>query len=376
MNPTCRIGGPVVACLALLAACSRDPGIPQGVTAPPSAGKLHIYNSADYIGESTIADFEKRTGIEVTYDVYDSNEVLETKLLTGHSGYDIVVPSGVFVAKLLPTGVFETLDKSKLPYLGNLDSDVMRRAASHDPGNDHSVPYLWGTTGIGYNVDKVQKALGTTSIDSLAAIFDPANAARLASCGIALLDSPGDMFALAKIYVGADMNSERQQDMDAAAAALNRIRPYVRYFDSARYVEDLASGEICIAIGWTNGVSQARTRGARSSTPVTVKYVVPREGAPVWYDLITILADAPDKDNAYAFFNYLMEPEVMAGVTNAVGEANANTASTPFVKSDIRNDASVYITPQVRARLKTFAAYSPEYFRRMNRSWTLVRTGQ
>jgi len=368
--------GALAATLALLTACGA--GEEQTASPAPDAPSnvLHVYNFADYIGESTIRDFEARTGINVTYDVYDSNELLSTRLLTGNSGYDVVFPSGWYVKRDLPAGVFLKLDKSKLPNLANLDPAIMKFAETYDPGNQHAVVYLWGTTGIGYNPDMVEKVLGTRTIDSWSAVFDPAVASRLAGCGIAMLDSGGDMLALAKLHLGLDMNSQTPEDLAAAKAVMMGVRPYVRYFDSSRYVSDLATGEICVAVGWVNGMYQARTRGAQAATPVEVAYALPKEGAPVWFDFVAIPVDAPSPDEAHAFLNYLMEPEVIAAVSNTVGQPNGNVEARQFVDKAIRDDPNLYPTAEVMQRLHTYASYSDDYVRQIYRAWTQIKSGQ
>ncbi len=368
--------GILATALALLTACGSGQEQPAIPVSGPRSGALHVYNFADYIGESTIRDFETRTGIKVTYDVHDSNELLSTKLLTGNSGYDVVFPSGWYIRRDLPAGVFLKLDKSKLPNLANLDPTIMKFAETYDPGNQHAIVYLWGTTGIGYNPDMVEKALGTRTIDSWAAVFDPAVASRLADCGIAMLDSGGDMLSLAKLYLGLDMNSQSPADLTAAIAVLMGVRPYIRYFDSSKYVSDLATGEICVAVGWVSGVYQARTRGAQAATPVEVVYAIPKEGAPVWFDFVAIPVDAPNPEQAHAFLNYLMEPEVVADISNVVGQPNGNAAALRFVDRAIRDDPNLYPTSDVMRRLHTYAPYSDDYVRQMNRAWTQIQSGQ
>lgn len=356
---------------SLLVACGISD---ENAGAANSEKVLHVYNWADYIAESTIQDFEARTGIKVVYDVYDASEVLETKLLTGSSGYDVVVPSGALTYRLIQAGALRKLDKSKLGNLGNLDPQIMRFVEANDPGNEHGVPYLRGTTSIGYNPEMVAKVLGTRTIDSLAAIFDPATASKLAKCGITWLDAPADMFQLAYIYLGLDANSHRPEDLAAAEALLTRVRPYVRYFHSSQYVNDLASGEICLSVGWSGGIEQARQRGAEAAAPVEVTHVIPKEGAPLWCDMVAIPADAPHPENAYLFLDYLMEPEVIAGITNAVGQANGNAASLPHVTEAIRNDPSIYLSEEVYQRLAIDRSWSPEQMHAVNRVWTRIKT--
>jgi putrescine transport system substrate-binding protein len=337
---------------------------------------LHVYNWADYVGESTIADFEARTGIKVTYDVYDSNEVLQTKLLTGGSGYDVVVPSAAPTNHLIQAGALRKLDRSKLRNLANMDPRILQIVTSFDPGNEHALPYLWGTTGIGYNPDLVEKVLGTRTIDSLAAVFDPAIASKLAQCGITMLDAPNDMFTVAFNYLGLDPNSQRPQDWAAAEAALKKAAPYVRYYHSSRYVSDLASGEVCVSIGWSGALQQARSRGAQAETPVKVVYVIPKEGAMIWFDMMAIPTNAPHPENAYAFLDYLMEPKVIADITNTVGQANGNAAALPYVAETLRNDPSVYPTSEVFKRLNPDKPWPPEMLRELARAWTRIQTGE
>jgi len=358
-----------------LSACGGD-GDPAGTAAAPEEKVVHVYNWTDYIGKSTIADFEKTTGIRVVYDTYDSNEILETKMLTGRSGYDVVFPSAVPMSRQLAAGALQPLDKSKLPNLVHMDPAAMDRIAANDPGNRYAIPYMWGTIGLGYNVDKVRKALGTGTIDSWRALFDPAIASRLEKCGIAILDAPEDVFMSARIYLGLDGNSERREDLAAAERLLTAIRPYVRYYSSSKHVNDLASGEICVALSWNGLVLQARDRGAAASEPVKVAYALPREGSFVWMDTVAIPADAPHVDNAHAFLNFLMEPRVIARISREIGYANGNAASLEYLDEAFRNDASVYPDAEASRRLQTDTAESPDYMRDMNRAWTRVKTGQ
>ncbi len=371
--------GLVVAALAFtLTACGgkKEAEEPAAAAAQPEEKILNVYNWSDYIAEDTIAEFEKRTGIKVNYDVFDSNEVLETKLLAGKTGYDVVVPSASFLERQIKAGVFMKLDPSKLPNLSNMDGDIMQRVALHDPGNEHSVPYLWGTTGIGYNPDKVKAALGTDTIDSWSMIFDPANAAKLKDCGLTMLDAPAEVFDSALIYLGKDPNSESEEDLAAAEQLIMGIRPYVRYLHSSQYINDLANGEICVALGWSGDILQAQARGAEAETPVNVSYTIPKEGAIIWFDMLAVPADAPHPDNAHQFINYLMEPAVIAAVSDYVAYANGNAASFELIDEAVRTDPSVYPTPEVKAKLYPSLAESQEYSRLSNRAWTRVRTGQ
>ena len=337
---------------------------------------VHVYNWTDYIGKATIADFEATTGIKVIYDTYDSVEVLETKMLTGRSGYDVVFPSAVPLARHLAAGALQPLDKTKLPNLVHMDPEAMRRIAANDPGNRYAIPYMWGTIGLGYNVAMVRKALGTRTIDSWSAVFDPANASRLAKCGIAILDAPEDVLQSARIYLGLDANSERREDLATAERLLTAIRPHVRYFHSSRHVSDLASGEICVALSWNGLVLQARDRGAAATAPVEVAYALPREGSVVWMDTVAIPADAPHVDNAHAFLDFLMEPRVIARISQEIGYANGNAASLAYLDGGFRGDPSVYPGAEAMTKLQPDTAESPDYIRDRNRAWTRIKTGQ
>ena len=342
----------------------------------PEEPVLNVYNWSDYISDNAIGDFEAATGIQVTYDMFDSNEVLETKLLAGSTGYDIVVPSASFLERQIKAGVFMPLDKSKLPNLANMDPEIMARVALHDPDNTYAVPYLWGTTGIGYNPEKVKEVLGTDTIDSWATIFEPENAAKLAKCGLVMLDAPTEVFDTALIYLGKDPNGENEEDLNAAKDLIMKVRPHVRYFHSSSYIDDLANGEICVALGWSGDIFQARDAGAEAETPVTVAYSIPKEGAIMWFDMMAIPADAKHPDNAHQFINYLMDPQVIAGITNYVVYANGNAASLEFVDEETRNDPAVYPTAEVKQKLFASLAESEDYSRLSNRAWTNVQTGQ
>ena len=366
-----RRGVALLYTMSALSGCGAPDGEPAAVASDERV--LYVYNWADYVAESTIRDFESRTGINVVYDVYDSSEVLQTKLLVGHSGYDVVFPSGGLTHRLVQAGVLRKLDRSKLRNYGNLDPKIMQLVSANDPGNQHALPYLRGTTGFGYNPDLVQKALGTRTLDSLAAIFEPAIASKLAKCGITWLDTPLDMFPLAQIYLGLDAKSQTPEDVAAAEALLTRARPYVRYFHSSQYVNDLASGEVCVSVGWSGGIQQARARGAAAETPLTVTYVIPKEGAVLWCDMVGIPVDAPHPEHAYAFLDYLLDPKVIADVSNTVGQANGNAASLPFVNEALRNDPAVYMGDEVMQRVTIDQSVPDEQVRVLWRAWVRIR---
>ena len=362
--------------MAGLAGCGGGNEMAAGDASGGEEKIVHVYNWTDYIGRSTIAEFEAKTGIQVVYDNYDSNELLETKMLTGRSGYDVVFPSGGPLQRQLPAGVYRRLDKSKLPNFSNLDAGILRRIAVYDPGNEYAIPYMWGTTGIGYNPRMVEKALGTDRIDSWSAVFDPAIASKLAKCGIVMLDAPEDVFMAARIYLGLDPNSEDREDLAAAEELLHGVRPFVRYFHSSQHVNDLASGEICVSLSWNGLVLQARDRGAAAQSPVEVSYAIPKEGSYLWLDTAAIPVDAPHVDNAHAFLNFLMEPAVIAGISNEIGYANGNAASLPFLSYRLRSDPAVYPPKEISEELPPDIAESPAYMRDATRAWTRIKSGQ
>jgi putrescine transport system substrate-binding protein len=338
---------------------------------------LHVYNWSDYIGPDTIAGFEKETGITVTYDVYDGNEILEAKLLAGNSGYDVVVPTATpYLARQIKAGAFRPLDKSKLPGLANLDPQITALVATADPGNRYGVPYLWGVTGVGYNSALVEQALdGATPPNSLALLYDPAYAEKFASCGIAILDTPQEVFPSALAYLGIDPTSRSLSDLERAAAMIERIRPFVRRFHSSQYINDLASGDVCIALGYSGDVAQARNRAEEAENGVEIVFRVPQEGALMAVDMLAIPADAPHPNNALAFIDYLLRPQVIAEVTNAVSYPNPNVPATAFVKPEIRDDPGIYPPEEVRRRFHVDTAAARDYQRARTRAWTRIKSG-
>ncbi|HEU4693740.1 MAG TPA: polyamine ABC transporter substrate-binding protein [Vicinamibacterales bacterium] len=361
--------------LPLLSACGSGHDAATGEAASEPR-VVHVYNWVDYVGPTTLADFEAKTGIRVVYDTYDANEVLETKMLTGRSGYDVVFPSAVPLARQVAAGAIRKLDKSKLPNLANMDPEVMARIALNDPGNAHAIGYMWGTAGLGYNPAMVEKAIGKDRIDSWGAIFDPAIASKLAKCGIAMMDVPEDSFMVARIFLGLDANSQDPGDLAKAEALLRRARPYIRYFNTSQLASDLASGEVCVAFSWNGYIIQARDRGAAAATPVKIEYALPEEGSFIWFDTVAIPIDAPHPDNAHAFLNYLMEPEVIAKVSNKIGYANGNLASLPFLESRVRDDPAVYPPENARRKLQPDTPEAQAYKREASRAWTRIKTGQ
>jgi putrescine transport system substrate-binding protein len=347
------------------------------LAAPAEAPELHVYNWSDYIAPDTIANFTKETGIAVTYDVYDGNEVLEAKLLAGRSGYDVVVPSvSPFMAREITAGAFRELDKAKLPNLKNLDPQMLALAAAADPGNTYGVPYLWSVTGIGYNAALVAKALGVDGPrKTLALLFDPANARRLGDCGISLLDTPQEVFPAALAYLGLDPKSHDLADLAKATALLEKIQPYVRKFHSSQYINDLANGDICIALGYSGDVIQARNRAREAQNGVKIDFRVPREGAQFSIDMLGIPKDAPHPDNALAFINYILRPEVIAAISDAVSYPNPNLAATALVRPEIRDDPAIYPPDAVKQLFYVDLPAPRDYERARTRAWNQVKAG-
>jgi putrescine transport system substrate-binding protein len=368
--------------LALLAAgCSRDQAADPAATADPAPAEtskvLNVYNWSDYIAEDTIANFEKETGIKVTYDVFDSNEVLEAKLMAGNTGYDLVVPSLTFLSRQIQAGVFLPLDKSRFKNYGNLDPAFMALLAQNDTDNAHSIPYLWGTTGIGYNVAKVKEALGEDApVDSWALVLEPENLAKLKGCGVAFLDTPSEIIPPVLRYLGEEPNSFDEAVIQKAVDRLQQLRPHITYFHSSQYINDLANGDICVAVGWSGDIIQAQARAEEAAKGVEIAYAIPKEGAPMWFDMLAIPKDAKNIDNAYLFLDYLMRPEVMAGVQNYVAYASANQAALPLVNKEILDDPGIYPTEEAKKGLFTLAVLPPEVDRLFTRHWTTLKTGQ
>jgi len=339
--------------------------------------RLNVYNWSDYIAADTIPKFEAETGIKVTYDVYDGNEVLEAKLLSGRSGYDVVVPSASpFMARQIAANVYRVLDKTELANWKNLDPHILELVAAADPGNDHGVPYLWSDTGVGYNETQTRAALGdSASVDSLALIFDAGIAEKLAGCGISVLDTPQEVFPAALAYLGLNPKSRALGDLDKALAALEKIRPYIRKFHSSQYINDLAGGDLCVALGYSGDVIQARNRAREAGNKVEIAFRVPKEGAMMSVDMLGIPADAPHPENALRFIDYLLRPPVIADVTNAVWYPNPNLPATALVKPEIRNDPAVYLPEEIRRRLYVDLPAPPAYERARTRAWTRMKSG-
>src|SRR2546427_3265638 len=338
---------------------------------------VNVYNWSDYVAPGVIDDFSRETGIKLRYDTFDSNDTLETKLLAGKSGYDVVVPTAYFLERQIKAGVFQKLDKAKLPNLANMWPEISQRLAAYDPGNQYAVNYMWGTTGIGYNVKKARELMGANGkIDSWDIVFKPENVAKFKDCGVHLLDSSDDILAAALHYLGLDPNTTNEADLQKAADLVSKIRPYVRKFHSSEYLNALASGEICLVVGFSGDIKQAQKRAAEARNGVDVGYAIPKEGAQLWFDNLAIPRDARNVAEAEEFINYLQRPEVAAKNTNFISYANGNVASQKFIDKAILDDKGIYPDKATMRQLYTINAHDPKTQRLMNRLWTRIKTGK
>jgi putrescine transport system substrate-binding protein len=349
------------------------------LTLPANAQErtVNFYNWSNYVAPGVLEDFTRETGIKVVYDTFDANETLETRLLAGKSGYDVVVPTAYFLQRQIKANVFQKLDKSKLPNLANAWPAVTQRLAIYDPGNQFAVNYMWGTTGIGYNVRMVQKILGADArIDSWDVVFKPENLAKFRDCGVHMLDSAEDIFPAALGYLGLDPNSTKPEDLEKAADLVIKIRPYVRKFHSSEYLSALATGEICLVVGWSGDIMQARSRAAEAKNDIAIGYAIPKEGAQMFFDNLAIPADARNVNEAYELINYLYRPEVAAKNSNFLSYANGNLASQKLLDPRILNDKNIYPDEAMLAKLFVITARDPATQRVINRLWTKVKTGR
>jgi putrescine transport system substrate-binding protein len=363
----------------VLAACGqREPDEKESVSAaPPAGGRIvNVFNWPDYLAPGLLQQFEAETGIRVNYDSFDSLEMLETKLLTGKSGYDVVVPSGPFLQRQVAAGVYRPIEPARLANYANLDPEMMAMLAENDPGNAHAVGYMWGTTGIGYDARKVAAAMPDAPTDSWRMVFDPAVASRFASCGLVFVDAPSEILAVVLMYLGRDPYSNDPADLAAAEATLMAIRPYVRYINSVPLLEDLAGGSVCVAVGWSGDVVRARVRAAEAGIDSDIRYVIPKEGTLSWFDVLAIPSDAPNPDEAHAFIDFLLRADVGAKNATAVRYATFNRAALPLMDAAVTSDPASYPSPEVRTRLRVTQARSLEDSRTENRIWTRFRTGQ
>ena len=359
---------------SLAAGCSRPAAHVPATAANEQV--LNVYNWSDYIQPSIVKDFERETGIHVNYDVFDSNEILETKLLTGHTNYDLVVPSAAFMERQLQADIYQKLDKSLLPNLKNLDPGIQAALAIYDPGNQYAVDYMWITSGVGYNAAAIQARMPDAPVDSWRMIFDPAVISKFADCGVSILDAPSEVVATALLYIGRNPNSDTLEDLKAAEQVLKAVRPYIRYVDSSRYIDNLANGEICLAMGWSGDIKQAHDRALEANKGIDLKYSIPREGAIVNLDVLVIPADAPHAKNAHLFIDYLLRPDVAAQNSNLIKYANAVAVDLQPLDPAVRNDQGVFPPPDVRARLIPERARPPDYQRLLTRAWTRFKTGR
>jgi putrescine transport system substrate-binding protein len=342
----------------------------------PDERVVHVYNWFDYIDPAMLEEFTTATGIRVVYDVYDANEVLETKLLAGNTGYDVVVPSLTFLERQIKAGVFRKLDRSKIPNWSNLDPEILKQVALVDPGNAHAVPYMWGTNGIGYNEGKVKAVMPDAPVDSWRLVFDPAIASRFKDCGIAVLDSPGDVLPLVLIHLGKDANSESEEDLRLAERTLMAVRPYVRMIHSSALTDALANGELCLTVNWNGPVAQARRIAAEAGLDHVIKYSIPKEGTIGWFDSMAIPKDALHTESAHAFINFMQRPEVAAANSNFIGYANGNGASYLLIEESIRTDPGVYAPAEVKSRVTVDVSDSEQYSRLRNRTWSRFVAGK
>lgn len=337
---------------------------------------VSVYNWTDYIGDTTLADFQASSGIKVVYDVFDSNETLEGKLLAGRTGYDVVVPSNHFLARQAQAGAFMPLERDKLPNWKHLDPVLLKQLEQNDPGNRYAVPYLWGTNGIGYNVEKVKAVLGIDKVDSWAVLFEPENLKKLKQCGVAFMDSPDELFPAVLNYLGMDPRSESAADYAKAEARLMQLRPYVTYFHSSKYVSDLANGDVCVAFGYSGDVFQAASRAVEANNGVKIAYSIPKEGSNLWFDLLAIPKDSSNPEQALAFINYLLDPQVIAKVSATVGYANANPDAKAYMDASLVHNPEIYPSQDVLDKLYVSSTPSPKIMRVMTRSWSRIKSNR
>ncbi len=342
-----------------------------------AAETVKVYNWSDYIAPDTMKNFQRDTGIGFTYDLFDSNETLDGKLMTGNSGYDVVFPSNHFMARQIEGGALKKLDKSLLPNWKNLNPVLLKALEVNDPGNEHGFPYLWGSTGIGYNVAKVKAVLGDNApVDSWDLIFKPENMAKLSKCGVAILDNGPEILPAALNYLGLPPHSKNPDDYKKAEDLLMKVRPYISYFHSSKYTSDLANGNICVAVGFSGDILQAETRAKEAKNGIEIGYSIPKEGAAIWFDMVAMPADAPDEKAAYSFMNYLLRPDVMAGISNYVHYANGNQQADALVSPEIKADTKVYPTPEMMGKLFALEAMPLKIDRVRTRVWTKIKAGE
>jgi putrescine transport system substrate-binding protein len=383
----CRLLAVALICsigLALAGCGSRPGGAPSATSAGPPAERgpaaaeekvLNVYNWSDYIAPELVPAFEQEYGIKVNYDVFDTNEVLETKLLTGRSGYDIVVPTAAFMAREINAGVFRPLDKSLLPNFRNIDPEVLKESELFDPGHKYGVNYFMSTMGVGYNAEKIAAAMPGAPVDSLAMVFDPAVIKNFAKCGVLFVDAPNEIVNTVLIYLGRHPNSDDPKDIAAAEKVLAGVRPYVRYIDTFKYIDDLANGEVCLALGWSGDVAQAAARAREAGKSYSITYHIPKEGAMLFFDLLAIPVDSRHPHNAHLFMDYLLRPEVAARNASYMHYQTTNAASYSLIDPAVYNDKSIYPPAGQMAQLIPDLPRSQSYTRALTRTWTRFKTG-
>lgn len=360
----------VLAVLALIA-----PGL--GGSAGAADRVIAIYNWSDYIDPKVLDAFTKETGITVVYDTYDSNEVLETRLLAGKSGYDVVAPSGPFLQRLIRAGVFQPLDKAKLPNLVNVWPEIAGRLQAYDPGNAYAVDYMWGTTGIGLNLDLVREKLGPDAVlNSWSLVLNPSTMNKLKECGVMMIDSPEDLIPSILPFYGPKMDPKRWDDISKVTDALYKVRGSIRKFHSSEYINALANGDICVAVGYSGDVLQAKKRAEEAKNDVKITYQIPREGAEMWFDTFAIPKDAPHAADAHVFLNYMLRPEVAAANTDFVSYASGNLPAKKLVKPEILANPGIYPDEATMQRLVVNTAWVDQTQRFVTRLWTRIRTGR
>jgi putrescine transport system substrate-binding protein len=372
MKTEMRLSAAVGAAMAVVAALAGSAAAQDKV--------VNVYNWSDYIDESILEDFTKETGIKVKYDVFDSNDILETKLLAGKTGYDVVVPSGPFLARQIKAGIFQKLDKSKLKNLGNLWPEISERLAKYDPGNEYAVNYMWGTTGIGYNVKKVKERMGDAPVDSWKLVFDPETVAKFKDCGVMMLDAADEIIPPLMRYLGMDPDSKNPADFKKAAEHFKKVRPSIRKFHSSEYINALANGDICIVVGWSGDVVQAKTRAEEKNASITdeakkieIVYSIPKEGTQLWFDSLAIPADAKNVEEAHIFLDYMMRPEVAAKATNYVQYPNGNLASQQFVDKAVLENPQIYPSKETVANLYTLSPFDQKAQRALTDAWRKMK---
>ncbi|MCW2272148.1 Putrescine-binding periplasmic protein precursor [compost metagenome] len=356
--------------LALALACSA-----QAQAADNRQATVNLYIWGEYLAPDTLANFEKSTGIRVVADHFDSLETVETKLLTGRSGYDLVLTAGQHLSRAISSGALQPLDKTRLPHLAGVGEEFRQHMAVFDPGNRYAGTYAWGTTGVGYQQQAVEARLPSAPTDSWAMLFEPEVVSKFASCGVSLLNDPNEVFAAAMRYLGLDINRQRIEDLQQAEALLQKVRPYIRYFDNDRNINDLANGETCLAMSWNGNVAIAQQQAQQASKAVTLNFSIPREGTLIWLDALVIPKDAPHPEAALALMDYLMRPEVIAPITDNIQYANAITAADALVDPAIRSAPATYPPAEVRARLYSKNDNSKAFNRALTRAFSRLKSG-